>query len=272
LKTSYIKLHIFLFLLLSISFAAFPQKGGVTLSLDYSKKKNWEYEVEYHSNCIFLAHDTGTIEKKTSVKSRMNGISNKAGDTICFSLENIAMNSKMYSEEASKEITQRLSLLSYCMYLNNGCPLLENNRQFTSDELPEWSFFMQIVKLLPQLPGQPVLPGFEWEEDITIPVSAPGGDIQCNVYREFVFDKLSSNRDTAYLDWSFIYARPENVQEELTGIAKMAPIYGKGRGRASLDLKNRCITRAEMQFETPVTDAVFLKMYWKEKALLTIAE
>ncbi|MBD3321934.1 MAG: hypothetical protein GF350_12630 [Chitinivibrionales bacterium] len=238
------------------------------LKLDYSKGKSWTYTISYNSECIF-AHKDKTETKNTSLDCTLNGSVSRSKDRLSFSIADVSVESELYDADVQKSIVDNLSEATLDLALVDGAPEIDTVPDFSSEGLPEWNIYIQFSKLLPDMPKQSIKEGFTWERSVTLPVKTAQGTALCEIYRLYKVENIASKEKTAEISWRFRYATTDK-KESGESLKKYVPIGGKGTGTAVIDIKNKVIRKASVEFETPVAKVDNSNVNWKEKAELTL--
>lgn len=252
-------------ILCAASAPLFSRGKALVLKVDYSGKAKWTYSVNYESRGVFTRKDS-TSTLKTNMKCRLSGARAEGADKLIISVKSVDLTSEFLSTEVIGQIKQQLSRFEYPLSLVDGYPALDLSAAIPEEGLPEWNLYQQFAKLLPALPAKAVKPGFTWERTVTLPVNTDYGKVPCEVYRVYSYDSLSTDMKTAFISWEFRYAAEEKGGEGKDAMNKM-PVSGKGRGIAVLDLAEKCIRKAQMDFETPVAQIGEVKVNWTEHAV-----
>ncbi len=250
-----------LFCVLSINNCT--KEETLTLKLDYSKKDQWLYTIEYKSQGLFTQNDS-TTQLTNGISCRLSGSTADAGK-LTVKTEDIAVTSDMLNDEETQQLTEKLSNAQYSLNLVDGQPFIDTSAELPAGSFPEWDIYTQLAKLLPTLPDKPVLPGFTWERTVTLPIKTIQGTVPCEVYRSYTFDTLSAN--TALISWQFRYSAEEDALDS-TNYLKQIPVAGNGSGTAQIDVKNNILLQAEMDFKTPVATIGEVTVNWQEHAVL----
>ena len=152
---------------------------------------------------------------------------------------------------------EKLSSDSYRIGLINGYPTIDTVNDFAQSGLPEWNLYMQLAKLIPEMPQQHVSKGFTWERNAVLPIKTDQGTMDCEIYRYFKIDGLSPKNDSAYISWRFTYGSA--AKPDASKILKYVPIAGSGNGSAVIDIPHGFIVSAEIEFTTPVVAIGLIK-------------
>jgi len=235
----------------------------LTLKLDYSSEDQWYYTIEYKSQGLFTQGDS-TTQLTNGISCRLSGSTAEAGK-LTVKTENIVVTSDMLNDEETQQLTEKLSKANYKLNLVDGQPSIDTTAELPAGSLPEWDIYTQLAKLLPTLPDKPILPGFTWERTATLPITTTQGTVPCEVYRYYTFDTLSAN--VATITWKFRYSAEEEALDT-SNIMKQIPVAGNGTGSAQIDVINKVILQAEMEFKTPVATVGAVTVTWQENAVL----
>jgi len=236
------------------------------MNLNYASKDNWVYGIDYQSECIF-EEGKEKSKKNTNIKCTLDGNVTKDKERLNCSLKDVNIESELYNDDTRKQITDKLSKATYSLALINGYPNIDSEIDLSSDGVPEWDLYIQLVRLLPEMPERPVKKGFTWERNAVLPIKTPHGKVQCEVYRLFKIDKFSPKKDTAYISWQFRYTANEPTMDS-SSVLKYVPFTGNGKGTATVDIKKGILVDAGFEFETEVASLENVKVKWKEKASL----
>ncbi len=261
------KTHILLSVLIAASITTAANKT-VLLKLNYAAKQNWTYALDYKSECLFSGVGPET-SKKTAITCDITGELSTEKDKILTRTANFNIESDLYDSSVISSLTEKTSSVNYALNLIDGSPVVENNIDL-SDGAPEWNIYMQLARLIPDMPQQPVKKGYTWDRNASLPLQSPYGKIQCEIYRLFKVEKISSKGDSVEISWQFKYSSSEKFDS--TRITKYVPVAGSGSGNAIIDVTNGFIIKASMEFQTPVAKINKARINWTEKAILTYKE
>lgn len=250
-----------LFYVLSISNCT--KEDTLTLKLDYSKKDQWLYTIEYKSQGLFTQGDS-TTQLTNGISCGLSGSTAGAGK-LTVRIENIVVTSDMLNDEETQQLTEKLSNARYSLNLVDGQPSIDTTAELPAGSFPEWDIYTQLAKLLPALPSKTTQPGFTWERTVSLPIKTIQGTLPCEVYRFYTFDSLSAS--TAFISWQFRYSAEEKALDS-TNYLKQIPVAGNGSGTAQIDVKNNILLQAEMDFKTPVATIGEVTVNWQEHAVM----
>lgn len=242
------------------------KKKGTSLNIDYSSKENWEYTVTYTSQGIFTQQDS-TTTKNTTINCSLSGTKVQDSDKLDLKVKSIDITSDMFDDEVKQQLTDQLSKAEYSLMVQEGYPTFDPDEALPAGSFLEWDLYLQFTKLMPLLPSKPVDPGFTWERSLTMPLQTAFGEIPCEVYQNYTFDSLSVDKKIAYIRWQFRYSAEQQFLDTVDFI-KQIPVAGNGSGSVQLDLKNKCIHSAEMDFKSPIATIGEVKVDWREHAVL----
>jgi hypothetical protein len=260
-----------LFIVAMLAFSASGKdkttSDGVLLKADYSGTHPWKYSVEYTSQGNFRQKSSNTA-KSTEIRCMLTGVK-KEQKKLAIKVDRILVKSDVYDEALKTEISNKLSKADYSLSLANGFPSIDTSVEMPASSYLEWDLYRQLSKLLPLLPAKPVKPGFSWERTNMFPMKTAAGNVTCEVYRNYTFDKLSG--DTARISWKFRYAGNSKTKDSVSAMNEI-PVFGTGNGSAVLDIKSGCILTAEMNFTTPVATVGDVNIVWHENAVIKLTE
>ena len=236
----------------------------VLLKIDYKGKQACVYSVDYSSRGIFKQKDSTSI-KSTSVHGVLS-FTNKQKN-LSVKVDSISIASDMLKEEQRKEIAQKLIKPEYSLSLSLGFPSIDSGAIMPIEQYMEWDLIRQLVKLLPALPKRAIYLGFTWERTVTLPLQTARGKTPCEIYGTYTLNKIKG--DTAIVSWKLAYTAMKKAADS-TDVLRHIPVAGKGNGSAILDVRNRCIISAEMDFSTPLGTVGEISVTWSEKASLKL--
>ncbi len=245
----------------SILFAA---NDGVNLKLDYAAKQNWNYSLDYSSECVISGNGSAST-KKTDIACNVTGDLAPQKDKLQLKVGDMSVKSDLYDSSVISGMIGKISKTSYDLNLIEGSPVVENDLDL-SDGTPEWSIYMQLARLLPDMPQQPVKKGYTWERSASLPLQSPQGKVQCEIYRLFKVEKISPKKDIVYISWQFKYSSSESPNNST--LTSYAPVAGSGTGNAVINAAKGFIVKADMQFKTPIAQIDNVNVNWIEKAAL----
>ncbi|MBD3346393.1 MAG: hypothetical protein GF401_15175 [Chitinivibrionales bacterium] len=257
-------------LILGILLPVYAKKDKFELKLDYSGKENWTYTIFYQSKCIFEKNKEKT-PKETEITCDLNGTLSDNKERLSFAVNDVSVKSELYDEEVQNKIKENLSESTMDLALVEGAPEIDTVPDFSSEGIPEWNVYMQFSKLLPEMPKQAVKKGFTWERSVTLPIKTAQGTNICEVYRLYKVEEISPKKDTVLISWQFKYATIEK-DEEAKSLTQYIPIGGKGTGTAVIDIANKVIKKASIDFQTPVATVEGSTVTWKENTEIELQE
>jgi hypothetical protein len=240
----------------------------VVLSLDYSNRSTCSYAVDFRSTLTLSEAGTSNA-RNTHISCALNGSLNEAKDRLLLTVADVNVESELYAKDVRKAVVQKLAAATYSLPLTAGYPTLDTLVDLSSMGLPEWNLYMQLGKLLLDVPSQAVKRGFTWERTVSLPMRTAQGNTLCEVYRRYTLERLSQKNDTAYVRWEFRYSA-EKPHLDSASVIEHVPVRGKGTGSAVIDLTAALLVRAAIDFETPLATIGNAKATWKENALLTL--
>jgi hypothetical protein len=247
-------------------FTSCTKEKGTALTIDYSSKENWEYTVNYTSQGIFTQEDS-TSTKNTTINCTLLGNKAQDSDKLDLKVKSIEITSDMFDDEVKQQLTDQLSKAEYSLLIQEGYPTFDTEQKLPAGSFLEWDLYLQFAKLMPLLPSKPVDPGFAWERSLIMPMQTAYGEIPCEVYQNYTFDSLSADKKIAFIRWQFRYSAEQQFVDSVDFI-KQIPVAGNGSGSVQLDLKNKCILTAEMDFKSPIATIGEVKIDWREHAVL----
>jgi len=230
------------------------------LSVDYSGMKRCVYLAEYTSQGNFRQKEA--LSKKSSAIRCMLSMARKDDKRMSVKVDSISVVSDIFNEKIRKHLSETLLASSYTLSLSRGFPSVDSTAAAPGAEYLEWDLYLQLSKLLPALPDHAVKQGFTWERTLTMPLQTQRGKIVCETYRSYTLSKLKG--DTATIVWRFTFTA--NKKSDGIDVLKEIPVSGTGNGIAVLDVANRCILSASMDFTTPVARIGDLTVSWTERA------
>jgi len=242
------------------------KQNPVELKLDYTAKTEWKYSVDYSSQAIFSQNDS-TTTLKTSIISEINAVPYSESKKLVMKTENLSLTSDMMQDSVKKEITAELSRAEYSLLLENGAPAFDTAAKLPEGSFQDWNLYRQFGKLLPSLPAGKIPKGFEWERTVSLPVRTILGIIPCEVFVHYRLDSISADNNSAFLNWQIRYSADQKFIDSID-ILKQIPVSGEGYGSATIDVVNRYITEAKMEFNTPVATIGKITVSWKEFAVM----
>jgi len=248
------------------SIAISGAKRKTALKLDYRQKASWHYSLHYRSDCVIVDKDS-TSKIRTSVFCALEASPKGKGDRLTFTVDSVSVESQFYNDEKQKSIAEKLDGGSFGVALIDGCPVVDTLTTFSVSEISEWDMVIQFAKLLPDIPVGPVRKGIKWERSGVFPLMTNIGKVDCEVYRAYRLDSLSSDGQRAHISWRFRYAALTRGVPK-SQMMKRVPVSGKGRGRAAFDIKGKFLLRALVQFKTPVANYGDTQVHWLETTSL----
>jgi hypothetical protein len=256
------------FLAAAFCMLARTAQAATNLTLDYSGKKQWVYAIVYSAQCV--SEDAkGSSTKKTNIQGTLNADVSENKDKMAVAVKDLMVSSDLYDEAEMKRLSEQISSAKYSLALVDGYPVVDTSVDFAAEGLPEWNLYLHLARLVPEMSEKPVKKGFSWERTVTLPVPTAHGTVDCEVYRVFRVDAISKEKDKAHISWQFRYAATGARKPSVSQL-KYAPVAGNGGGKAEIDIANKCIIHAEMQFETPVATVDNVRVSWKEQASIEL--
>jgi hypothetical protein len=240
--------------------------SGVLVRLDYAAHRSWHYTMEYHSECIF--EEGGAVTAKaTDIDCILDGTLSEGGDRIDIRVRDFTIESALYDDVVRGEIAAKTAETAYGLSLKDGAPSIDSLADFSTSGLPQWNLYLQLAKLLPQLPRTPVKKGSSWERNSMFPIQSVQDYVPCEVFHQYKVERISGEQDSVYISWKFKYA-PMKPLADHSAVLKYMPVEGKGSGRAIIDVKNGLIVSVGVDFETPVVSMDNARVNWKETVAL----
>ncbi|HEX7511460.1 MAG TPA: hypothetical protein VF335_09185 [Chitinivibrionales bacterium] len=230
------------------------------LSVDYAGKQRCSYLAEYTSQGSFKQKEN--VSKKSTAIRCMLSMKRKEVKKLDIRVDSVSISSDMFDEKIRAKIRQTLVESPLSVSLARGYPSLDSATPAPGAGYLQWDLNRQLFKLLPALPEHPVKQGFTWERTITAPLQTQRGSVSCETYRCYTLKRLQN--DTATVTWKFTFSASKKT--EGSDALKEIPVSGAGNGTAVIDLRNRCIISATMDFTTPVASIGDLTVSWTERA------
>lgn len=244
----------------------------VTLNIQFSPLDTVVYRLTYNSGGEYSWEDTSS-DLSTTLECKLIGkhVRNNPGNmSVHVESTNILTNvlDKVEIFNMTHQLEERDFIVSYT---ESGIDM-DKIGLFPLYSPEEHGFIRQLMKLTPNLPNQPVPPGFVWERESMHPVKSSAGTIPCTVYRSYSFDSLSSDDHTlAYISWKFRYMLDQKSIDTTSAVFLM-PMAGMGQGNATINTTLHKIKNSEVRFITDEVDIAGMKLKWKEKAVMVMEE
>ncbi len=267
----------FVCLLLSVliltSFYSCQKEPAVTLSVDLTSQRNWDYKFSFKVGGKFSLKDS-VSNLFSTVHCLLACKVTEDNSYLDVNVNNLNVTSSILDTTEIWNISQQIKDAKYLIALQNGFPDPRDSIIISASNLNDLGLYQQLLRIFPSLPEKAIRPGFTWERDRMLPLSTSQGVAVCNVYQSFTFDSLGSsadNQNKAYISWLFRYSvDPEHI--DTAGIIKDLPSHGNGKGFAVIDINDKKLIMAEMVFTAPACSLPDLSISWEEVAILELAD
>ncbi len=237
-------------------------ENAIVVKIDFNGKQSCDYSFEYTSQGSFRQKDSTSL-KSSSVRGVLSLV-NKQRKRLAIGVDSLAVTSDLWEGGLRKEISDKILASDVILSLADGFPVIDS---MPAAQYMEWDLYKQLAKLLPNLPVKAIYPGFTWERTVTLPLQTVRGKIPCEIYRFYTFTKLLG--DSALISWKIAYTASKKAANG-SDVLRYIPVVGKGAGTAVIDIRNRCLVRAEMNFAAPVAVVGDISVIWTEKAAIRL--
>ncbi|MBD3391904.1 MAG: hypothetical protein GF418_07540 [Chitinivibrionales bacterium] len=255
--------------------SACAQRERVSLSVDFTARDEWHYD--------FALTVGGRVSLGDSVSSFGNTMRCRLvgrGDTtdptlVHATTRDVSLESALLREDEAADVRRRLEVFDISYSLRDGFAGLPDSTPVPVVGAGHGELYRHFFKMMPLLPDGRVRPGFSWEREKKLPIPTKHGDAIGHVYRSFTFDSLrraENGHRLAYLSWSLSYALdPQDV--DTSGFLDDMPRKGKGAGSAVLDVDDKALLRARVEFTVPQggQEGVF-SIDWQEHASIVLVD
>lgn len=262
----------YLIVFVSIFFSFCSREKTVSLQVKFSPLDSAVYRLTYNSGGDYTWADSSS-DLSTTLECRLIGrhVKNNPGK-MSISVESTNVLTNVLDNVEVYHMKHQLEEGDFVVSFTESGINMEEMDSFPLYSPEEHGFIRQLMKLTPNLPIQPVRPGFKWERESMHPVQSSTGTIPCTVYRSYTFDSLASdNGDLAYISWKFRYMLDQKSIDTTSAVFLM-PMAGKGLGNAVINTNFHKLKNSEVQFITDEVDVAGMKLKWKEKAVMVMEE
>lgn len=256
-----------------IVFSLFCSKSkNVSLQVKFSPLDSAVYRLTYNSGGEYTWEDSSS-DLSTTLECKLTGrhVKNNPGK-MNVQVESTSVITNVLDTVEIHHLKKQLEEGEFIVNFTDAGIDMSEMADFPLYSPEEHGFIRQLMKLTPNLPMQPVKPGFKWERESMYPVQSSSGIIPCTVYRSYTFDSLSkNNEDLAYISWKFRYMLDQKSVDTTSAVFLM-PMAGKGSGNAVVNTDQHKLENSEVQFYTDEVDIAGMKLKWKEKAVMVKEE
>lgn len=244
----------------------------VSLNVQFSPLDSAIYRLTYNSGGEY-AWDDSSSDLSTTLECRLIGkhVKNNPGK-MSVSVESTNVLTNVLDKVEIFHMTRQLEEGEFVVGFTESGIDMDELGSFPLYSPEEHGFIRQLMKLTPNLPIQPVRPGFVWERESMHPVQSSSGIIPCTVYRSYSFDSLAGEKNSlAYISWRFRYMLDQKSVDTTSAVFLM-PMAGKGQGNAVINTNLHKLKNSEVQFITDEVDVAGMKLKWKEKAVMVMED
>jgi hypothetical protein len=138
----------------------------------------------------------------------------------------------------------------------------------------EWDLFKDLAKTVPALPKIKVRVGSAWDREKTIPLETKYGSATGHLLQSFSLDSLYTNNRSmslALLRWKFSY-QVEFKNLDTAGLPGSMPSKGSGTGNAVINVTEKTLESASVNFIVPAADKGDFRISWREDIELKLVK
>lgn len=245
----------------------------VSLRVDFSSRPVWHYDL-FLSLAGEAAMADSQFNMASTLETRLAGTPDGTdGQKLILRPSDVVVSSPHLSGVDNRNLKARIEQSQFYISSEKGVLGLPDSALTTSFGIDEWNLYRHFVKLVPSLPQSPVSEGFQWEREKIIPVSTVHGDITAVLFQAYTIDSVRTYTDKtiAYMSWSFNYTLQESDSDGAGPLSTMSK-RGRGIGAARINVSDKELLDARVEFTVPQTDLPSVTVDWKESASLTLVE
>ncbi len=248
--------------------------GKVRLSVDFSKHVRWRYSVSAVINGSISSADTQRTFTSAAACTLSGTPDAKNSTVLHASVTGVSISSNILSEAETRNLREQAQSARLSCRLADGIVVPEDSSAMPVVRIGEWDLYKDLAKTVPALPKIAIKPGFSWERIHDIPLDTKQGNATGHLFQSFSLDSVlrdDKGPATAVVSWKFTY-RIEFGGRASAGLYASVPSAGSGSGRAVLDVRNKCLKRAQMHFDVPSATQGMFRISWNEDIDLGLME
>jgi hypothetical protein len=150
--------------------------------------------------------------------------------------------------------------------LRDGMIASEDSTALPLIRIGEWDIFKDLAKTIPALPKIAVEPGATWDREKAIPIDTRYGSAIGHLFQSFHLDSIPEGV-TAVVRWGFTY-RLELRDHDAAALLDSMPSQGTGAGMARINVNDKSLESASIDFSVPDAGKGMFRISWDEKISL----
>jgi hypothetical protein len=236
------------------------------LSLDFSKQSAWRYTLDAVVNGSIASLDT----QRTFTSAAHCTLDGKADPSdpkiLHAAVSAVTVSSNILAEADVRNLTEQAKGVRLTCALNDGMIVPEDSSALPLVRIGEWDLFKDLAKTVPALPKVKVRAGSIWDREKTIPLETKHGSAVGHLLQSFTLDSLytrSGNMRLALLRWKFTY-QVEFKEPDTVGLSGSMPAKGSGTGNAVINVTEKTLESASVNFIVPAAGKGEFRISWKE--------
>jgi hypothetical protein len=245
---------------------------GVVLTVDFSSSPQWNYTMDSRvwgtistadTQKNFESHAVCTLSGSPDIKNRA---------LLHATIHGITITSTILGEAEIQNLCMQAKNTKFTCNLAEGLVLPDDSSSLPGVHIGEWDLFKALAKTIPSLPKIRIQPKSSWDRERIIPLSTKYGPVQADLVQSFSLDTLYESLDKklhARVIWHFSY-QIDSHQSRNNGVLAKIPSKGTGSGMAILNLHDKTMEFASIDFRVPLATEGPYRIAWNESIALTL--
>jgi hypothetical protein len=267
------KQHIYL-LVTCAALCGCTDRASVRLSLDFSKQSAWRYTLDAVVNGSIASQDTQRTFT-SAAHCTLNGTADPSDPKLLHAaVSSVSISSNILGEAEVQNLTEQAKGVRLTCALNDGLIIPEDSSALPLVRIGEWDLFKDLAKTVPALPKIKVRVGSAWDREKTIPLETKYGSATGHLLQSFSLDSLYTNNRSmslALLRWKFSY-QVEFKNLDTAGLPGSMPSKGSGTGNAVINVTEKTLEHASVNFVVPAPDKGEFRISWREDIELKLVK
>lgn len=264
--------------ILMISFlliaASCVNDGGVVLTLDFSTRSQWRYRLKADIAGSIASADTQRTFSSAALCTLSGSPDPAKAGILHATVASVSMTSNILSADEMQNLKEQAKGVRVRCTLQDGLIVPEDSSFVPLVRIGEWDLFKDLAKTVPSLPKIKIHVGSSWEREKAIPLETKHGSAVGHLFQYFRLDSIgtdSGKKTHAYVHWRFSY-QVELRNADTAGYLDKLPSKGAGTGFAVVNVSDKSLESASVDFLVPSSNEGMFRISWKESISLKLVE
>jgi hypothetical protein len=258
-------------LLIAVSCAT---DSGIVLTIDFSGRTLWRYCLEAGIDGAIASADTQRTFS-SAARCTLSGSPDPSRPGLFHATVGpVHMTSNILSAEEIENLKEQARGMRFTCSLQDGTIAPDDSSLAPFVKIGEWDIFKDLAKTVPALPRTKVRKGSTWDRERTIPLETKHGNAAGHLFQSFSLDSVykdRKNKTYAVVRWRFSY-QIEPRTPDTAGYLDKLPSKGAGSGMALVDVSDKALQNASVNFTVPSASEGMFRISWKESISLRLVQ